>query len=234
MSKTNFDLTVLPPKKKHDNVKIRPIDPRLRCSDNKPTLMLFIGIPRSGKTTTLLNYLGSSQFTQGLYEQMIFIGASINHDPTMEKLIEYYGRHNAYDYISDDLIDSIVQMQMEQDEDDRTNLCIVIDDALSLSGFESNRGALTKLAGNYRHITCSQAGCGADHALSFLGQYVVPENCDFASTTKGVYQRFTSAKEVSSAKLRAASIYRRSAKKLIPGQLARIESVGMNIHLIDI
>lgn len=156
----NFDLTIRPPKKKNNAIKYnRPIDPRLPCSGGKPCLMLFIGIPRSGKTTTLLNYLGSSQFTRGLYDRLIFIGASIKSDPTLKKLIEHYGEENSYDYLNDDLLHTIMNYQMQQPDDEKRSLGIIIDDALSLPNFEK-KGVLTRLAGNHRHLLKGVRGPG--------------------------------------------------------------------------
>ncbi len=146
----NFDLTIRPPKKELSNRKpTRVIDPRLPF--NQSCFCAFVGLPRSGKTTSLLSVLGSSQFTRGLYNKIIFIGASLKTDKTMKKLIEYYGEHNAYDYFDDNLIKAIINNHLTIEEEQRENLCIVIDDALSLGKKFERSAYMGRLGGSHRH-----------------------------------------------------------------------------------
>ena len=157
----NFDLTIKAPKKLNKKKKLqRPLDPRLPFSG--PVCACFVGLPKSGKTTCLLNVLGSSQFTRGLYPKIVFIGASLKNDPTMKPLIEYYGEQNAYDTYNDDLMKSIIQNQLMIPIEERDPLCIVIDDALSLGKSFERSTFLGQLGGSHRHWlkgSDGQKGC---------------------------------------------------------------------------
>ncbi len=131
----------------------RPIDKRF-WNIEKGTLMLLIAMPGSGKTYKLLEMFTRDSHLRYYYDQIHFFAASP--DPTLNPLFEYYGK--PISDVSDAAILNIINNQMDQDEDTetgypRSNAAVIIDDALSMKGFKSrNDTALTKLAGNYRHI----------------------------------------------------------------------------------
>ncbi len=158
MDKKNFNLTLLPARKENENKSYkRKIDPRLMNVHNG-CLCLIISPPRTGKSNLILNLFGNSNFLKNYYDSLYLIGATIKNDPTLRPLVEYY--NNCYDYIDDNIINDISRFQMEQDPEDRTNVAVIIDDALSLPNFEKRGSALQKLAGNYRHILGGSNGGG--------------------------------------------------------------------------
>ena len=159
MDKKNFDLTILPAKKENEEVKYkRHIDSRLFNCHNG-VLMLIVSPPRTGKSNLLLNLFGNSNFLKEYYDNLYLIGATIKNDPTLKPLTDYY--NNCYDYLDDSIIEDIIKYQFSQPEADRSNCAIIIDDAMSMPGFEKRGSALQKLTGNYRHITRGATGGGA-------------------------------------------------------------------------
>lgn len=150
-SKTQ-DLEILPPKSDSGNIKYKQdLDPRLP-NVHRGICALALGVPGSGKTCLLLNILG--RFLKYYYENIHFIVAS--KDPTMQPLFDFYGE--PHKECTDTVIQNIIDSQYAQDEDEdtqypRTNCAIIIDDALSMSSFNSRKSSkLSRLAGNFRHL----------------------------------------------------------------------------------
>lgn len=147
----DLDLTIHPPRKGEGVVKMkRAVDKRLfNCE--RGCLMLLIGLPGAGKSTCILNLLAGENFLKYYYDTVHFIGATIEFDPTLKPLTDFYG--NCHSDCSDQIINSIVHSQLEQDPEERTNAAIIIDDALSLPGFSSKKDtALSRLMGIHRHV----------------------------------------------------------------------------------
>jgi len=131
------DLTIKMPRKGEGKIVMkRPVDKRL-FNVERGCLMLLIGLPGAGKSTCILNLLGNSNYLRFFYDTVHFIGATIEFDPTLKPLTDFYG--NCHNDCNDGVINDIIQSQLEQDEEERTNCCIVIDDALSLPGFSSKK-----------------------------------------------------------------------------------------------
>jgi hypothetical protein len=150
MEKKRFDLSVLPVKKNNTTFTYRrDIDPRLPNIHNS-IYMLLVAPPRQGKTNFILNWLANKNYYQGYFENGYLIGATIKGDATLKPLCDFY--KNVYDTIDDNIIDDIVKFQMSQQPDEKQNIFILIDDALSLNNFDKRNSSLTKLCGNYRHI----------------------------------------------------------------------------------
>ena len=112
--------------------------------------MLLVAPPRQGKTNFILNWLANKNFYQGYFENGYMIGATIRSDTTLKPLCDYY--KNVYDEINDKIIDDIVKFQVQAIPEEKQNIFVLIDDALSLSNFDKRNSSLTKLCGNYRHI----------------------------------------------------------------------------------
>ena len=147
---TNDDLTVLPPAK--DSFKTNN---KMELNKNLPNfhngiLMLLIGQPGAGKTVVILNLLG--RFLKHYYEEIHFIGGALKYDKTLKPLIDYYG--NQYDSCSDRVINNIIKQRLElNDDENKGNACIVIDDLMAMSDFNSkSSSSLARLASIYRHV----------------------------------------------------------------------------------
>lgn len=149
---TETDLTILPPKRGKGVIKMkRPVNKAL-FNVERGCLMLLIGLPGAGKTTCILNLLANENFLKHYYETVHFIGATIEFDPTLKPLTEFYG--NCHNDLGDATLDAIIKSQLEQDEDTRTNMCLIIDDCLSLPGFSARKDTtLNRLFGIHRHVT---------------------------------------------------------------------------------
>lgn len=145
------DLTILPPAKdKYSKNLKQEFDKRL-FNVHKGVLVLLIALPAGGKTTVILNLLGNSNFMKEYYENVHFIGPAFEFDPTLKVLIEHYG--NVHKSIDDNVIDSIVQSQLEMENADKTNACIIVDDLMSQPSFRSsNQSSLSKLCSIHRHV----------------------------------------------------------------------------------
>ena len=144
------DLTVLPPAK--DSFKTNN---KMELNKNLPNfhngiLMLLIGQPGAGKTVVILNLLG--RFLKHYYEEIHFIGGALKYDKTLKPLIDYYG--NQYDSCSDRVINNIIKQRLElNDDENKGNACIVIDDLMAMSDFNSkSSSSLARLASIYRHV----------------------------------------------------------------------------------
>ena len=147
----DFDLTIQPPKKGDGVVKMkRQVDKRLfNCE--RGCLMLLIGLPGAGKSTCILNLLAGENFMKYYYDVVHFVGATIEFDPTLKPLTDFYG--NCHNDCSDIVINDIIQQQLDQDPEERTNCALIIDDALSLPSFSSRKDtALSRLMGIHRHV----------------------------------------------------------------------------------
>ena len=90
---------------------------------------------------------------------MAFIGASIEHDETLKPLLEHYG--NVFDNCHDSTIQQIINYQNDQEEDERENMCLILDDCLSLAGWDKRTSKISKLSAQYRHILKGKKGSGA-------------------------------------------------------------------------
>tara|TARA_R110002167_G_scaffold131885_3_gene315866 strand:+ start:86 stop:922 length:837 start_codon:yes stop_codon:yes gene_type:complete len=146
----NDDLIVLPPAK--DNFKTNN---KMELNENLPdfhggVLALLIGQPGAGKTVVILNLLG--RFLKHYYETCYFIGAALKYDCTLLPLIDYYGNQN--DSCNDSVINGIIKERLEMiGDENKTNACIVIDDLMAMSDFNSrSSSALARLASIYRHV----------------------------------------------------------------------------------
>ncbi len=103
-------------------------------------------------STCILNLLAGENFLKYYYDVIHFIGATIEFDPTLKPLTEFYG--NCHSDCSDSIIQGIMNSQLEQDPEERTNCAIIIDDALSLPSFKSRKDTtLSRLFGIHRHVT---------------------------------------------------------------------------------
>ena len=144
------DLTVLPPVK--DSFKTNN---KMELNQNLPDfhngiLMLLIGQPGAGKTVVILNLLG--RFLKHYYETCYFMGSAFKYDKTLLPLIDYYG--NQSDSCSDRVIDNIIKERLEMNDDEnKGNACIIIDDLMAMSDFNSkSSSSLARLASIYRHV----------------------------------------------------------------------------------
>ena len=143
------DLTVLPPMK--DSFKTNN---KMELNENLPdfhggVLMLLIGQPGAGKTVVILNLLG--RFLKHYYETCYFIGSAFRYDSTLKPLIDFYG--NQSNSCSDRVIDNIIKERLLMDDDEKTNACIIIDDLMAMSDFNSrSSSSLARLASIYRHV----------------------------------------------------------------------------------
>ena len=144
------DLLILPPAK--DNFKM---EYKMELNENLPdfhkgVLLLLIGQPGAGKTVVILNLLG--RFLKHYYEEIHFIGGALKYDPTLKPLIDFYGNQN--DSCSDRVFNNIIKKRLEMNDDaNKGNACIVVDDLMSLSDFNSrSSSAMSKLASVYRHV----------------------------------------------------------------------------------
>ncbi len=145
------DLTIKLPKKGKGIVKMkRQVDKRLWDCE-RGCLMIICALPGSGKSTNILNLLAGENFMKMYYDTIHFIGATIEYDPTLKPLTDFYG--NCHNDCSDAIINDIIHSQLEQDPEERTNCAVIIDDALSLPGFSSRKdSALSRLMGIHRHV----------------------------------------------------------------------------------
>ena len=147
---TNDDLTVLPPAK--DSFKTNN---KMELNKNLPDfhqgqLMLLIGQPAAGKTVLILNLLG--RFLKHYYEEIHFIGGAFKYDNTLKPLIDYYG--NQSDSCSDRVFNNIIKQRLEMNDDENKGNCaVVVDDLMSLPDFNSrSSSAMARLASIYRHV----------------------------------------------------------------------------------
>jgi len=151
---TDFDMDSRPLLQDNTPIKYkRPLDKRM-FNIERGVVLLLIGAPGVGKTYKLLELFSRESHLRYYFEKIHFFCASP--DKTLSALFNYYGE--PISDISDSSINQIIQNQLDEDEDEvtgypRTNCCIVVDDALSMNSFKSrNDTAISKLAGNFRHI----------------------------------------------------------------------------------
>lgn len=155
----NFDLTILALKEEKKKLRTkRPIDKRLPSFDSG-VCVLLIAPPRQGKSVNIANLLLNSQFAKGYWDNVYLIGGTIKNDKSLRALTRLY-ESTTYDYLNDSLINQIIEYQLQFDESERPNCCIVIDDAIALSGFDKRNSALTRLSSNYRHVLGGNDGGG--------------------------------------------------------------------------
>jgi len=162
----DFDLTIYPPKKqniKHDHREISPKLPNIKGG----ICAVLAGRPHSGKSTIALNYFGRKAFMYGFYDRMAFCGASVEYDTTLSPLIEKFG--NVFDNCEDSTINKIINYQLDQPDDKRDNMALVLDDCLSMSGFDKRNSKVARLSAQYRHILKGSTKSGA---LWFLNQRI--------------------------------------------------------------
>ena len=146
----NDDLIVLPPAK--DNFKTNN---KMELNENLPDfhqgqLMIIVGQPAAGKTVVILNLLG--RFLKHYYEEIYFIGGAFKYDMTLLPLIDYYG--NQSDSCSDAVFNNIIKQRLEMNDDpNKGNCAVVVDDLMSLPDFNSrSSSAMARLASIYRHV----------------------------------------------------------------------------------
>lgn len=157
MSKSLKDLNIYPPKKANA-MKDYDIDPRL--PNIKGGIQAIISArPHSGKSTIILNLFGRKAFFLGFFDRMAFCGASVEYDDTLKPLIKHFG--NCFDNCSDATISKIINFQTEQEDETRENMCLILDDCLSMDGFSKRDSEISRLSARYRHILKGKDKVGA-------------------------------------------------------------------------
>ncbi len=147
MEKKNFDLTVLPVKQDAFGINIRrpfhPILPKI----NQGALLITVASVRSGKTNLLTNIFGNSNFFRDAFDAVYIFSSTIAQDQTGRRLKEMFPT-TTYDTFDESKLQRILDFQMQQDEDDREAIAIMLDD---LPNYLKPKSLFFTLASNYRH-----------------------------------------------------------------------------------
>ena len=66
---------------------------------------------------------------------MYLIGGTIKNDKSLKPLVKMY-EGTTFDYVDDKLIQDILQYQNQFDEDEKSNMAIIVDDCIALPQFQ--------------------------------------------------------------------------------------------------
>ena len=134
-----------------------------------PFTYAFVGFRGSSKTTTLMNlimrpfpFYGASDkvdpkdpLTQPVFDNIFVISPTIGLDSTSKPLLKVVPPENIFTDYSDDMIDSILEYQKNQ-EPPREKTLIICDDILGLAGKGlSASSKIYRLPAVLRHYDCS-------------------------------------------------------------------------------
>jgi hypothetical protein len=159
MNKKQFDLTILPLKENDQKKRLnRDVDDRLPNVDNG-ICVLLLAPPRQGKSLLITNMLASSQFLKHYFSNVYLIGGTIKNDKSLRPLVKMY-ESTTFDYLDDNLVKSILEYQNQFEEDEKSNMAIVVDDCIALPQFQNRNSSIARLSSNYRHILRGRNGGG--------------------------------------------------------------------------
>ena len=144
----DFDLTILPVKQDNYSINIRrPIHPMLPKAD-KGSLLITTASVRSGKTNLLTNIFGNSNFYRDAFDAVYIFSSTIAQDQTGRRLKEMFP-NTTYDTFDENKLQRILDYQLQQDDDEREAIAIMLDD---LPNYLKPKSLFFTLASNYRHF----------------------------------------------------------------------------------
>lgn len=114
---------------------------------------LFIGRPRSGKTSLLYSFFKSPKLFSKVFHN-IFIFQPSNSRASMEdKIFDKIPEHQKYEELTFDNLNEV--MQTIKNEDKNFNNCIIFDDMTAYLKNNETLNLLKELIFNRRHLRCS-------------------------------------------------------------------------------